>query len=146
MIPPHYSDRYVIQRYNKALEIVQHLPANSTFQPTRDEKLELYGYYKQATYGNVDAARPGLFDVVGRAKWDSWKKLEGMDRIDARHHYTETLLRAAREAYKKNSGRPIAEQIIHEFGLMQQQLTGHDSKEHKKNTITYDSPTVQEGQ
>lgn len=40
-VPPHYSDRYVNQRYNKALHIVQHLPPSSTFQPTRDQKLEV---------------------------------------------------------------------------------------------------------
>ncbi|KAI8149511.1 acyl CoA binding protein-domain-containing protein [Fennellomyces sp. T-0311] len=118
-IPPHYSERYVNQRYNKALQIVQYLPASSSFQPTREEKLELYAYYKQVSHGNVNTPRPGLFDMVGRAKWDAWKKLEGIDRLEARYRYTETLLRSATEAYKKNIGRATAEQIIQAFALMQ---------------------------
>lgn len=39
--PSHYSERYINQRYNKALQIVQHLPATSSFQPTREEKLQV---------------------------------------------------------------------------------------------------------
>lgn len=40
-IPPHYSNRHVQQRYNKALQIVQHLSVSS-FQPTKDQKLQVY--------------------------------------------------------------------------------------------------------
>lgn len=39
-IPPHYSDRYVQQRYSKALRIVQHL-STSSFQPTKEQKLQV---------------------------------------------------------------------------------------------------------
>ncbi|KAI8393276.1 acyl CoA binding protein-domain-containing protein [Radiomyces spectabilis] len=97
VIPPHYSERYINLRYNKALYIVQHLPASSTFQPTKAQKLELYAYYKQVSHGDVDTQRPGIFDVVGRAKWDAWKKLEGMKPVEAKHRYIDILLRAATE-------------------------------------------------
>lgn len=40
-IPPHYTDRFIIQRYNKALHFVQNLPATSSFQPTKNQKLEV---------------------------------------------------------------------------------------------------------
>lgn len=40
-IPPHYTDRYIVQRYNKALNFVQNLPASSSFQPTKSQKLEV---------------------------------------------------------------------------------------------------------
>ncbi|KAI8143286.1 acyl CoA binding protein-domain-containing protein [Fennellomyces sp. T-0311] len=96
-IPPHYSDRYVGQRFNKALHIVQHLSPSSSFQPTKEQKLELYALYKQAAQGNVDTQRPGIFDVVGRAKWDAWKKLEGLNSLEAKHRYVEVLLRVAVE-------------------------------------------------
>ncbi|KAL9544022.1 hypothetical protein MBANPS3_007839 [Mucor bainieri] len=68
-IPPHYTDRFLLQRYNKALHFVQHLPATSNFQPTKSQKLELYALYKQVSEGDINTQRPGLFDVVGRAKW-----------------------------------------------------------------------------
>jgi hypothetical protein len=40
-IPPHYTDRFILERYNKALHFVQHLPASSSFQPTKSQKLEV---------------------------------------------------------------------------------------------------------
>ncbi|KAG2226183.1 hypothetical protein INT45_003328 [Circinella minor] len=137
-IPLHYSERYVNQRYNKALQIVQYLPASSSFQPTRQEKLELYAYYKQVSHGDINTPRPGLFDMVGRAKWDAWKKLEGIDRLEARYQYTETLLRSATEAYKRNAGRSTAEQIIQAFALM------HPSGDHDSegDEITDDTNTT----
>ncbi|KAI8076957.1 acyl CoA binding protein-domain-containing protein [Thamnidium elegans] len=116
-IPPHYTDRFILQRYNKALHIVQNLPASSNFQPTKSQKLELYSLYKQVSQGDINTQRPGLFDVVGRAK-DAWKKLEGITVLEARHIYVESLLRVAAEAYKKNIGREEAQQIIHTFAIM----------------------------
>lgn len=86
-IPPHYTDRFIQQRYKKALYFVQNLPASSNFQPTKNQKLEvtsilstyaqmnldtfqkLYALYKQVSEGDINTQRPGLFDVVGRAKW-----------------------------------------------------------------------------
>jgi hypothetical protein len=41
IIPPQHSERYINQRYNKALYIVQHLPASSNVQPTKEQKLEV---------------------------------------------------------------------------------------------------------
>ncbi|GAN00614.1 acyl--binding protein [Mucor ambiguus] len=117
-IPPHYTDRFILQRYNKALHFVQHLPATSNFQPTKSQKLELYALYKQVSEGDINTQRPGLFDVVGRAKWDAWKKLEGISTLEARHIYVEALLRVAAESYKKNVGREEAQQIIHAFAIM----------------------------
>lgn len=40
-IPPHYTDRFIQQRYKKALYFVQNLPASSNFQPTKNQKLEV---------------------------------------------------------------------------------------------------------
>ena len=34
-----------------------------------EQKLQLYGLYKQSTEGNVTSKRPGMFDMVGQAKW-----------------------------------------------------------------------------
>ena len=43
-------------------------------------QLKLYGLYKQCGLGDNTKAQPGIFDVVGRAKWDAWKARVGMDR------------------------------------------------------------------
>ncbi|KAI7876403.1 ACBP-domain-containing protein [Lichtheimia hyalospora FSU 10163] len=118
-VPPHYSDRFVNKRFHKALYIVQHLSPSSSFQPTKDQKLELYALYKQAVSGNVNTPRPGIFDVVGRAKWDAWNKLDGLTSLEAKHRYVEALLRVAVEAFKKPASKVQAHQIIQAFTTMQ---------------------------
>ena len=63
--------------------------ARSKTLPTQSTQvqLEMYGLYKQATLGDVSGARPGMLDVRGRAKWDAWKKLEGIEPEEAMEGY-----------------------------------------------------------
>lgn len=55
-------------------------------QPTNIQ-LEMYGLFKQATIGDVEGARPGMLDIRGRAKWDAWKKVQGMEADEAMEAY-----------------------------------------------------------
>lgn len=34
-----------------------------------DQRLELYSLFKQSTEGDCEEPKPGLIDLVGRAKW-----------------------------------------------------------------------------
>ena len=52
-----------------------------------NDKLELYGLYKQGTVGDVNTERPGMMDFKGKAKWDAWKAKEGMSQDDAKAAY-----------------------------------------------------------
>ncbi|KAK6236529.1 hypothetical protein QUC31_020325 [Theobroma cacao] len=55
---------------------------------TKDaDKLILYGLYKQATVGNVNTDRPGIFSPTDRAKWDAWKAVEGKTKEEAMTEY-----------------------------------------------------------
>lgn len=54
-------------------------------------KLELYALYKQATDGDVKSERPGFSDMVGRAKWDAWNQLNGVDTQDAMRRYVDLV-------------------------------------------------------
>lgn len=56
-----------------------------------DDKLALYGLFKQATIGDVNTSRPGIFDPKGRAKWDAWEKNKGMSSEDAMKKYIELV-------------------------------------------------------
>lgn len=58
-----------------------------TNKPSDTIMLELYGLFKQATVGNVDTDRPSFWDLVGKAKWDSWKSYEGLSADDAKSKY-----------------------------------------------------------
>ena len=68
----------------------KHRPDNATM-------LKLYSYYKQATVGDVQGARPGGFDFVGAAKYDAWAKLAGTARDDAMTGYIRQVERLNRE-------------------------------------------------
>jgi carboxylesterase len=55
--------------------------------PDNDTLLALYSLYKQASAGDVTGERPGVMDVVGRAKYDAWAKRKGTSRTDAMTAY-----------------------------------------------------------
>lgn len=74
-----------MSEFEQAAENVKKL----TQRPTNEELLELYGLYKQATVGDCDTDRPGLFDPKGRAKWDQWNGRKGMSKEDAQKKYVE---------------------------------------------------------
>ena len=58
-----------------------------TKRPDNDDLLFLYAHFKQAADGDVSGKRPGMLDMVGRAKYDAWAKLKGMSAEDARSKY-----------------------------------------------------------
>jgi acyl-CoA-binding protein len=57
--------------------------------PGNDAKLALYGLYKQATAGDVSGKKPGMLDMVGRAKYDAWSKVKGLSQDDAKQRYID---------------------------------------------------------
>jgi acyl-CoA-binding protein len=56
-----------------------------------DVLLELYSLYKQATDGDVAGDKPGMFDFVGRAKYEAWETRKGMSQEDARQAYIDLV-------------------------------------------------------
>ncbi len=63
--------------------------AHSKTLPTQSTtvQLELYGLFKQASSGDVSGARPGMFDMRGRAKFDAWEKRKGLTADQAMEAY-----------------------------------------------------------
>ncbi|MCC4310597.1 MAG: acyl-CoA-binding protein [Alcanivorax sp.] len=60
-------------------------------KPGNDDLLFLYSHYKQGSEGDVSGKRPGMLDMVGRAKYDAWAKLKGMSKDDARSKYIDKV-------------------------------------------------------
>jgi len=75
------------EKFEAAAEDVKRL----TKRPSNDRLLALYAYYKQASEGDVQGSKPGLFDFAGVAKYEAWEKLEGMARDDAMQHYVDLV-------------------------------------------------------
>ncbi|EIW66740.1 hypothetical protein TREMEDRAFT_34664, partial [Tremella mesenterica DSM 1558] len=74
-------------------ELIDSLPKSGPVQTTYEDKLGLYALYKQATEGDLKGSRPGMLDLLGRAKWDSWNKQKGLDKIEAKRLYVASLLK-----------------------------------------------------
>lgn len=60
-------------------------------KPGNDDLLFLYSHYKQGSEGDVSGKRPGMLDMVGRAKYDAWAKLKGMSKDDAMSRYIDKV-------------------------------------------------------
>ncbi|XP_053162416.1 acyl-CoA-binding protein [Hemicordylus capensis] len=69
--------------FDKAAEEVKNLKS----QPTDPEMLDIYSHFKQASVGDINTERPGMFDFKGKAKWDAWNGLKGMSKEDAMKAY-----------------------------------------------------------
>lgn len=59
------------------------------------DQLLAYSYFKQAKTGTVTGNRPGMTDPKGRAKWDAWAKLKGVDAEAAKTEYCALVDRLA---------------------------------------------------
>lgn len=62
-----------------------------TERPSDEELLDLYGWFKQASVGDVNTERPGMFDFKGKYKWDNWNSRKGTSKEDAEKAYIELV-------------------------------------------------------
>ena len=56
-------------------------------RPSNEDMLALYSMYKQGSSGDANGSRPGMLDLVGRAKYDAWTRLKGTSRDEAMTRY-----------------------------------------------------------
>ena len=62
-----------------------------TKKPGMDDFAFLYSHFKQAEKGDVSGSRPGMLDLMGRGKYDSWAKLKGMSADQAMQAYIDKV-------------------------------------------------------
>ena len=72
-------------------EAAQYLSGNSRIKLSTEQKLQFYGLFKQATVGPCDRPKPGLLEMVEKAKWSAWKKLGKMGKEEAVAAYVRLL-------------------------------------------------------
>jgi len=80
---------------------------NLTKKPSDDQLLKLYGLYKrkllkkitlkhssfcfyiyvEATVGDNNTSKPGMLDLKGKAKWESWNNYKGKSQAAAQQEY-----------------------------------------------------------
>lgn len=74
-------------RFEKAVAESKSLPA----RPDNSTLLKIYALYKQSTDGDNTGKRPGFTDLVGRAKFDAWKGMEGTSNEQAMQSYIDLI-------------------------------------------------------
>ena len=70
-----------------------------TINLTNEEKLNFYAYYKQATHGKCDRAKPSVLNLVETYKWEKWNELGQMSKNDAMINYNNLFI----DIYMKNN-------------------------------------------
>lgn len=73
--------------FDAAAQTAMNLPT----RPDNETMLRLYALFKQAKSGDVSGNRPGMFDMVGRAKYDAWAGLKGMAPETAMQAYVDLV-------------------------------------------------------
>ena len=56
---------------------------------TNDEKLSLYGLYKQATVGDCNDKEPWAIQIEAKAKWSAWTEKKEKSKEQAENAYIE---------------------------------------------------------
>ncbi|CAN1772531.1 Acyl-CoA-binding protein [Linum perenne] len=69
---------------------------------SNENKLILYGLFKQATVGPVNTPRPGMFNMKDKAKWDAWKAVEAKSKDEAMNDYITKIKQLLEEAAAAN--------------------------------------------
>ena len=78
--------------FNRAAEEVRQLKT----EPSNNDLLTLYSLFKQSTVGDCNTSRPGMLDLKGKAKWDSWSGIKGIA-----FYYPHIFIGKAKETAQK---------------------------------------------
>merc|ERR1711884_128711 len=87
-----YYQQIMQEQFEKVIKEIDDSKGSGKENPmSNDEKLLMYGWFKQAKVGDINTERPSGFsnsmNFEGKAKWDAWKACEGMSKEDAMTKY-----------------------------------------------------------
>ena len=60
-------------------------------RPDNMTLLKIYALFKQASNGDASGERPGMTDMIGRAKWDAWNNYKGMKKSHSMKKYIKLV-------------------------------------------------------
>ncbi len=64
---------------------------NLSERPDNMTMLKLYSLFKQGSAGDVEGKRPGMMDMINRAKFDAWAELKGKSKDEAQQEYIDLV-------------------------------------------------------
>ena len=56
---------------------------------SNEQKGEIYGLFKQASFGDNTASAPYAIQMEAKAKWQAWEDKKGMSQDDAKQAYID---------------------------------------------------------
>ena len=71
--------------------------------PTDEELLDLYGFYKQATVGDVNIPKPNFINLKESKKWEKWNIHKGLSKFHAEVGYVVYVNRLIQKYGTKDS-------------------------------------------
>lgn len=83
------------ENFEVAVQSIKNSDPGAKNQPTNEEKLQFYGLYKQALFGDCNTPQPWAVQVSERAKWNAWNSKKGMTKQNAMIKYCELYLNAS---------------------------------------------------
>lgn len=66
---------------------------------SNEDKLILYGYYKQAILGNNNIIQPSIFYRVDMVKWKAWNACKDLSKEDSMKAYIEKVESLKKEKF-----------------------------------------------
>ena len=60
---------------------------------SNENKLKLYGLYKQAKFGDNTKTKPYFWNKIEIAKWNAWNKYKNVEQKQAEELYVELVLK-----------------------------------------------------
>lgn len=79
------------EKFNEAVTYINTDSSEFKKPLNNDQKLQLYGLFKQATEGDVKGSQPWAAQMTARAKWDAWNALKGKTKDAAMGEYVDLV-------------------------------------------------------
>ncbi|KAI5850542.1 acyl CoA binding protein-domain-containing protein [Morchella snyderi] len=114
-----------------ALQTVRKIPKTGGSRPPADDRLRLYGLYKQSMEGDVKGVmdRPTNYGLESRdeiEKWDAWNAQSGLSRTEAKRLYIATLIETM---HRYASATPEARGLVAELEFVWDQIRSNQSSQ-----------------
>ncbi|KAG1710390.1 Enoyl-CoA delta isomerase 2, mitochondrial [Nymphon striatum] len=108
-------------------------------EPGNHIKLKIYALFKQATIGTCNVKKPGMLDIVGKAKWDAWNSLGTMSMEEAQKSYSDIVDElAGAEPAPEASAQSSSKYTCLDVSTVNKVTTIKFNRPHKKNAITFE--------
>ncbi|KAF4462334.1 endozepine [Fusarium albosuccineum] len=110
-----------------ALNTVKKIPKTGASRPPPNDRLRLYGLYKQAMEGDVDGVmeRPTAASGMSpddlqreKDKWDAWNLQKGLSRTESKRRYVEALI----DTMHRYATTPDAKELVAELEFVWNQI------------------------